>query len=90
MRTLPPDRRGRLAAGAALALAALLAACGGSDHSSPPVTQNPSPPPVATDAYVTYVLQQTATSSDTAEPGSIDGVAATAPETSEPIPLSGT
>ena len=88
MSKLQPSRR-VAALALTVALGTALAACGHHDD-QPTTPTNPSPTPVASDAYVTYVLQQTASSSDTAEPASTDGVAATTPETSEPIPLSGT
>jgi hypothetical protein len=89
-----PGGRRALAAIAVLGLAAIVAACSDHyddrDHSqSPPVAGGPNPPPVATDAFVTYLTQVVATQDDTGEPASIEGVAATAPETIEPLPLSG-
>jgi hypothetical protein len=86
--------RRSLAATVVVALAALLPACHNNDHDdnhgggTPPVADNPNPP-VATDAFITYVSQQVATLSDTGEPLSTDGVSATAPETTEPLPIPG-
>jgi hypothetical protein len=88
--------RGRLpavaTAAAALAVAATLASCSHNDddRGKPPVAETPNPPgpPVATtDAFITYVSQQVATADETSEPASVDGVAATAPENTEPQPL---
>lgn len=72
-------------------VAALLAACHHSDDDGgavvqPPVGETPNPP-AATDAFVAYVSQLIATQNDTGEPVSIDGVAATTPETTEPQAL---
>jgi hypothetical protein len=88
--------RGRLpavaTAVAALAVAATLASCGHSDDDhggdmKPPVTETPTPPVATTDAFITYVSQLVATQDETSEPASVDGVAATAPENTEPQPL---
>jgi hypothetical protein len=79
-----------IAALALVSLAALLGACHHSDDdngsSTPPVAETPPP---AADAFITYVSQQVATQSDSAEPVSTDGVTATSPETSEPSAVSG-
>jgi hypothetical protein len=62
----------------------LLAGCGNGDDSNPfPPTPAPEP---TTDAFYAAVLALVASSPDDAEPGSIDNVAATAPEDSEPLP----
>jgi hypothetical protein len=89
--------RGRLpavaTAVAALAVAATLASCGhsdddhGGDMKPPPVTETPAPPVSTTDAFITYVMQLVSTQDETSEPGSVDGVAVTAPENTEPQPL---
>ena len=73
---------------AALALLLALAACGGSsnDHGSDNdggQAANPGP----TDAFVAKVQAIIGTSSDNTEPESIDAVAVTTPETTEPAPL---
>jgi ABC-type uncharacterized transport system auxiliary subunit len=71
---------------AALALAVLLGACHHHDDDDDNNKPNP-PPPVATDAFFTYVSQLVATSSDTAEPASLEGVTVTEPDNTEPQPL---
>jgi hypothetical protein len=87
--------RRALAAVAVLGLAAAVAAC--SDHDDdrdhnqamPPVAGTPNPPPVATDAFVSYVSQVVASQDETGEPAATEGVAATAPEGTEPLPVPG-
>jgi type IV pilus biogenesis protein CpaD/CtpE len=87
--------RGRLpavaTAVAALAVAATLASCSNHDDDNggakPPVAETPTPPVATTDAFITYVSQLVATQDETSEPASVDGVAATAPENTEPQPL---
>jgi hypothetical protein len=81
---------------AALAVAATLASCGhnddddhGGDMKPPPVAETPAPPVSTADAFITYVMQLVSTQDETSEPGSVDGVAATAPENTEPQPLPG-
>jgi len=83
----------------ALALAALLAACGsgGSDNNAgqSPVSVAPPPPapspPVAAvpDAFLAYVSQQAVADSDSTEPASVDGVNITTLENTEPQQLPG-
>jgi len=77
----------RLAFGAAMACAALaLAACHSSDHhdnNAPPVTSQPNPNGTV-DTFIAAVKAVIAGTSDTTEPGSVDGVTATAPENTEP------
>jgi hypothetical protein len=80
---------------AALAVAVALAACHHSDDdrndttTPPPVAE--TPPPVSTaDAFFSYVMQLVSTQDETSEPGSVDGVVVTAPETTEPQPLPAT
>jgi hypothetical protein len=89
---LPSMTRRPFAALALVSLAALLGACHHSDDDNgnvkPPVAE--TPPTAAADAFITYVSQQVATQSDSAEPLSTDGVTATAPETSEPSAVPGT
>jgi ABC-type uncharacterized transport system auxiliary subunit len=77
---------------AALAVAAVLAACHHSDDdrnttTPPPVAETPAPPVSTADAFFSYVLQLVSTSDETSEPGSVEGVAVTAPESTEPQPL---
>jgi hypothetical protein len=88
MSKLQANRRGRLML-AALPVLLALAACGHhDDDDNGGGGNNPSQPPVATsDAFVTYVSQQVATQSDTAEAQSTDGVNATVPENTEPVAL---
>ncbi|SMP43934.1 hypothetical protein [Noviherbaspirillum suwonense] len=74
------------ATGGALLLALALGACGGSndnDHGNSGQDANAG----ATDAFFTQVLALIGTSPDNTEPVSIDGIAATSPETIEPAPL---
>ncbi|WP_194712793.1 hypothetical protein [Noviherbaspirillum soli] len=71
---------------AALALLLALAACGGSgnDHGNDNgQAANPGP----TDAFLAKVQALIGTSPDNTEPESIDAVAVTTPETTEPAPL---
>jgi hypothetical protein len=89
MTKLQTMARRPFAALALVALAALLGACHHNDDDRPPPVAETPPPPVATDAFITYVSQQVATQSDSAEPLSIDGVSATAPDTTEPVPVPG-
>jgi hypothetical protein len=89
MTKLQARRLCRLAAALPLALA--LAACGSSHHDNPTTPTTPTTPPVSmTDAFITYVTQQVASLSETAEPASTDGVTATAPENTEPVPVPST
>jgi hypothetical protein len=77
----------QLALIAALALA--LSACGGSSRfESPPLQAGPPAPPVSMiDAFFAAVRSLVASSPDDTEPVSIDAVAVTAPEDSEPAPV---
>jgi hypothetical protein len=87
MSKLLANRRGRLAL-AALPVLLALAACGHHHDDDNTGGSGGTTPPVATsDAFVTYVSQQVATQSDTAEPLSTDGVNPTVPENSEPVAL---
>jgi hypothetical protein len=93
MTRLQQSARRALAAMAVLGMAASLVACHHNDDDrdmgqQPPVGGTPNPP-VATDAFVTYVAQVVATQDETSEPASIEGVAVTAPESTEPQPLPG-
>jgi hypothetical protein len=78
---------------AALAVAAALVACHHNDDDDrndmkpPPVAETPAPPVSTADAFFTYVMQLVSTQDETSEPGSVDGVVATAPENTEPQPL---
>ena len=84
-------QHGRLALGVTVAAAALtLAACGGSSNNNtggavPPIADNPNPPVVA-DSFITIVKALLTVTNETAEPGPIDGVTVTAPETTAPEP----
>jgi hypothetical protein len=94
MRHIQLNWRRALAVVAVMGLAAAVAACSDHDddrdhHQTPPVAGTPNPPPVATDAFVSYVAQVVATQDDTGEPASTEGVAATAPEGTEPLPVPG-
>jgi len=95
MTRLQGSGRRALAAVAVLSLAASVAACHhdhdddrAQDQPAPPVSGTPNPPTV-TDAFIAYVTQVVATQDETSEPASIDGVAATAPDATEPVPLPG-
>lgn len=74
------------ASGAALLLTLALGACGGSDNSDNG-NGGQSANAGASDAFFQRVLALIGTSSDTAEPVPIDGIAATAPEGIEPAAL---
>ena len=93
MTRLQANKRRALAAVAVLGMAATVAACSHHDEDRSggpsPVAGTPdsSTPAVTTDAFVTYVAQVVATQDETSEPGSVDGVAATAPDTTEPQPV---
>ncbi len=82
-------RHGRLALGVVVAAAAFtLAACGSSSNNNtggavPPVTDNPNPN-VEADSFITIVKALITVTNETAEPSPIDGVTATAPETTSP------
>jgi hypothetical protein len=70
--------------------ALLLAACGGGgkDHAAPVAVQQPPPPsPVQVDPFVTSLAAIVHLASDDAEPGSVDTLAATMPDDSEPEPV---
>ena len=87
MSKLLANRRGRLAL-AALPVLLALAACGHHHDDDNTGGGSGTTPPVATsDAFVTYVSQQVATQSETAEPLSTDGVNPTVPENTEPVAL---
>lgn len=87
MSKLLANRRGRLAL-AALPVLLVLAACGHHHDDDNTGGGGGTTPPVATsDAFVTYVSQQVATQSETAEPLSTDGVNPTVPENTEPVAL---
>jgi len=93
MNRLQSTRHRAFAAIAVLALASLIAACHShdeDDHSqAPPVAGTPNPPPATTDSFVTYVTQVVATADESSEPASIDGVAVTTPDETEPQPVAG-
>ena len=85
---LSRHKRGAMLA-AAFCTALTLAACGGDDDRS----QNPpgggtTPPPVATgDSFFAYVSALVGNLLDNTEPASIDAVAETKPENTEPEPV---
>ncbi|WP_332878559.1 hypothetical protein [Massilia sp. S19_KUP03_FR1] len=83
-------RRGRLSLGVAVATAALtLAACGSSNNdtgATVPQGGDNSTPPVVADSFINIVKGLFSATNETAEPVSIDGVTASAPETTAPEP----
>ena len=70
----------------ALALAALLAGCGGGSHTDSGGGVNP-PPVAMLDAFYVAVSNVILTTSDDKEGVSIDAIMATSPENTEPVPL---
>jgi hypothetical protein len=69
---------------AALAVAALLAACGGG-HDAPPATSEVPPSASASiDGWIDYLKKLVASSADTLEPVDTAGVTGPTDETSEP------
>lgn len=68
-----------------LIAALLLAGCGGGDSHAP--APGPTPPAPTLDAFFAAVSAVVASASDQAEPVSIDTLAATAPEDSDPSSL---
>ncbi|WP_323140262.1 hypothetical protein [Massilia phyllosphaerae] len=86
MSKLLANRRGRLAL-AALPVLLVLAACGHHHDDDNTGGGGTTPPGATSDAFVTYVSQQVATQSETAEPLSTDGVNPTVPENTEPVAL---
>jgi hypothetical protein len=73
---------------AALATALVLGGCGGgSHHDSTPTTPTTPPPPVSMiDAFFTAVMGIIGDGKETTtEPVATDGIAATAPEDTEPV-----
>lgn len=72
----------------ALALAALLAGCGGGGSHTNSGSGGVNPPPVAMlDAFYVAVSNVILTTSDDKEGVSIDAIMATSPENTEPVPL---
>jgi hypothetical protein len=71
--------------------ALLLAACGGGSKNHDPVAVQPppapAPAPVQSDPFVASLAGIVNTTSDDAEPGSVDTLAATMPEDAEPQPV---
>lgn len=88
MSKLLANRRSRLAL-AALPVLLALAACGHhhDDDSTGGSGGGTTPPVATTDSFITYVSQQVATQSETAEPLSTEGVNPTVPENTEPVAL---
>ena len=86
MSKLLANRRGRLAL-AALPVLLVLAACGHHHDDDNTGGGGTTPPGATSDAFITYVSQQVATQSETAEPLSTDGVNPTVPENTEPVAL---
>ena len=91
MAHLQANKRRALAAMAVIGFAAVLAACHHNDDDDgigqPPVAETPPPPPATTDAFIAFVTQLIAAPNETGEPVSVDGIAATTPETTEPQPV---
>ncbi|MFL6707401.1 MAG: hypothetical protein ACJ8HI_04255 [Massilia sp.] len=89
MSTTANIRRRNLAAGAALAAALTLAACGGSDHhDGGPMAGGPGADPTPVDAFIAAVQAQVSMSAETtAEPVSIDSIAVTGSEDKEAIAI---
>ena len=65
----------------ALSLVAL-SGCGSNDNGQPTQVT-----PISADAFVTVVQSTVSSSPNNTEPVATDGIAATSPQTSEPIPL---
>jgi len=70
---------------AALSAAALVAACGGNDHNTPPATSEvPASASASIDGFIDYLKQLVASSADMLEPVDTAAVAGPTDETSEP------
>jgi len=87
---LSRHKRGAMLA-AAFCTALALAACGGGSDAPehpPGGSSTPTPPPVATgDSFFAYVSALVGNLLDNTEPASIDAVAETKPENTEPEPV---
>ncbi|MEO6353596.1 MAG: hypothetical protein ABI575_09825 [Oxalobacteraceae bacterium] len=83
-------RKYMLGLGSALILSMLVAGCGGDDHVpfDRSGKNNSAEPVAAQDAFVDAVQAVVATTSDTAEPVSIDAITATSPNNTAPVPIS--
>jgi hypothetical protein len=67
-----------------------LTACGGSDHDDHPQAPPSPPPPVAgnaPDAFAVQVAGVAAAAPDDTEPAALDATAPTMPDNTEPAPL---
>ncbi|WP_374352100.1 hypothetical protein [Chitinimonas sp.] len=73
------------AAGVAIVLGGLLAACGGSDDK--PGTTMPTQPGSSADAFTTQTRNLAATQSDDAAPSDISTIAVTDSDSAEPVAL---
>jgi hypothetical protein len=81
----------------ALCLALLLTACsdGGTGGDAPfvpgpnppPTSPTPTPPPSAMDAFFTRVLAIIGVATDDADPIAVEDIVLTAPEDTEPVPV---
>ena len=71
------------------AMTILLAACGGGGYGGGGGGSSYTPPPVAySDAFIAYVATTVSIAPDTVDATIVDAIVATAPENSEPIPVS--
>ena len=81
-------RSGGVATVAALAAAALVAACGGNDHSDPPATSEvPASASASIDGFIAYLKRLVVSSAETLEPVDTSMVTPPTDETREPLPV---
>lgn len=81
-------RSGGVATVAALAAAALVAACGGNDHSDPPATSEvPASASASVDGFIDYLKRLVASAADTLEPVNTAMVTAPVDDIREPLPV---